>query len=1175
MTARLFANRYELLAQIGAGGFGKVFRARDSQTDQVVALKILPAPVLEPEKRELFLSSFKNEFKVLTLLHHPNVCRVFDYGHDDVGGDYFFTTELVDGTDILKATEGLFIDQIQEIFIQICRALEYIHSHGVVHYDIKPDNILVTTTSGSPQAKVVDFGLARGKMESRQFTAGTVRYMAPEVIVGAKQADYRSDLYALGIILYELIARRYPFAETDQRSLLKAHMSEIPKPISPDRPDIPAWWDDLILKLIAKSPAQRFSRANFIIKFVNLQQEKQYALETKATLKSYTFSGELIARDEILDRLKDKVDFTLGAMAAAREEPAAPSMLLIGEAGTGKSRLLSEIKYYCQLGQIPVSVVSSDAEFWKLFDGKELEAVSGADREEMDTTSGPAGSRTDEDASAKMAAKFFATLPPAGLVLMADNLAQWDRASQKILAKMIRQTALQEFQGQKSRLLIYGAWQGGADEPFPKILFDERVLSIETVANFTKDETENYLKTFTGLEVIPKGWFEGLWKTTSGNPLFLEEVLKSLIDSGSLFDRTGLKINDKVPIPSSVRQIAERRLVAISPFSQAVAHVLASGERSWGPQELSDLLGHPLVEVIDGLNELQKGGLARAEGDQWMLKGNLFADVIVNRFDAKERTRRHAQIGQYLEATGKGEVDELALHFWEAKDQRQGVTYLTSAARIAEGRFQFARAISFYEKVLDLIGQGHPDWENTVRRLARLAALLGDYEKARRFFSELAAGAGNVGAYGLRGLGWLAFKKGELGQATHYYEQGLATLKSLHDPYAVVLMNDIGSVHLVRGEIDKAIAIYQESSQHLETLATWEPVYLYGNQLGVALSRAGQGAQALAWQQQKLEKSRAARDHHSEIVALSELGYIHVTAGDLEAAVRCYEESLQASEEVGYLHNVVKVLNNIISILQRGAGYQKALAYLEKSLDYAQKIGTVADVGQSHLTAASLYTAIGVHAQARIHLDKAEAIFRRIGHSVMLGWTSLTWGYFFENQDRVGEATSYFSEALAYAEKNKLPDLSGYAALGIALMAMVERDFEQVRRFIGKARSTVKSGASHELDYRIDLLAMRLDIEWHGVLKNEARGLRERFVTSPPAGFSPEERIEMMQVIGNSWIAEGDNQQGLKALEAAKGAVDEILKGLDEEYRESFLKQRRIREIFQDLKAAQTQSRLT
>ena len=141
-------------------------------------------------------------------------------------------------------------------------------------------------------------------------------------------------------------------------------------------------------------------------------------------------------------------------------------------------------------------------------------------------------------------------------------------------------------------------------------------------------------------------------------------------------------------------------------------------------------------------------------------------------------------------------------------------------------------------------------------------------------------------------------------------------------------------------------------------------------------------------------------------------------------------------------------------------------------------------------------------------------------------------------------------------------------------MAMVERDFEQVRRYIDRARNWVKGGEFGELNSRITLLSIRLDVEWHGALKGETRRLREAWVSEPPAGLSPEEMTEWLQVIGNSWIAEGETAKGLKALEDAKATVDEILTGLDEEYRESFLKQRRIRDIFQDLKAAQTQSRL-
>jgi serine/threonine protein kinase len=259
---------YEIVALLGAGGMGVVYRARDERLQRDVAVKILPPGVLTNEAAR---SRFRKEARALAKLSHPNIAAVYDVGEQD-GMDYL-VMECVPGESLAAKLQSgpLSVKDVLSLGVQFAAALEDAHEQGVVHRDLKPANIMVTPKG---QAKVLDFGLAKllrpadGGNVSQSLTetrgpVGTVLYMSPEQASG-DVVDSRTDLWSFGVVLYESLAGSVPFQGTVPWAVLRAVTQDTPKPLRELRPDVPAAVESIVSRALAKDASKRYQSASEI-----------------------------------------------------------------------------------------------------------------------------------------------------------------------------------------------------------------------------------------------------------------------------------------------------------------------------------------------------------------------------------------------------------------------------------------------------------------------------------------------------------------------------------------------------------------------------------------------------------------------------------------------------------------------------------------------------------------------------------------------------------------------------------------------------------------------------------------------------------------------------------------------------------------------------------------------
>jgi len=250
---QIIAGRYRVVALAGRGGMGEVYRAEDLKLSQIVAIKFLPASL---SKDAGALARFHSEVRIARQVSHPNVCRVFDIG--DADGVPFLTMEYVDGEDLaslVRRIGRLSSDKAIEIARQVCAGLAAAHDRGVIHRDLKPANLMLDSTG---KIRITDFGLAAiaASLDATDVKAGTPAYMAPEQLEG-KEVTARSDLYSLGLVLYEILTGKRAFNATTLPELMKQRESSVPVSPSTLVRDLDPLVERVILRCLEKDPAQR------------------------------------------------------------------------------------------------------------------------------------------------------------------------------------------------------------------------------------------------------------------------------------------------------------------------------------------------------------------------------------------------------------------------------------------------------------------------------------------------------------------------------------------------------------------------------------------------------------------------------------------------------------------------------------------------------------------------------------------------------------------------------------------------------------------------------------------------------------------------------------------------------------------------------------------------------
>ncbi len=762
-----FAGRYHILEKLGEGGMGVVYRVDDPlNPDRLVALKSIQRKRIQSEH----IGRFKAEFRVLTSLQHPNVAAAYDFESLPSGQDCFFTMEFIKGRDIFRATEGLDWQQIVSLLIQVCRALSYVHSRKLIHYDIKPGNVLVDNEG---HVKVLDFGLAAVKsIGPGEWKGGTPGYMAPEQADPEALVDHRSDLYSLGIMAYQLFCRELPFHSSSVSDLLRMHRFQS---LSFDKhpwKTIPSWLRSVIERLCAKHPADRYPTANTVIEDINRQGVLSYEIETSETRESYVFSSRFVGRKPEYDRVRDFISRRI------RGSPGFPPVLMVtGQSGTGKSRLMQEVCHDAQLEQILFCrgkcLEGSFSEFQPLVPILELltRRIEKLGSLELVKEHGPElvkicpslGKIWGIEPSPpleqihrervrlqEVATDFLMRASDlAPYVIYIDDL-QWALSGlTELLAELVRRIAIGERRGKPVPLAVLGTYREDEVSERPLEIIRDSLLAEGRLEELKLNPlgvgaVGEMLGSMLGAGEPPEAFVDRVARETDGNPFFVEELMRVLIEHGAIqLTADSWEIKEavsEIEIPQTVAEAFRRRVAMLDNNQRALLEVLAVCGRPTAADVLvngTKLDSETFHSAISQLVERRIAYEVPGPGLLFRLSHDRLREIIYGDLESRDRANLHLTMARSMEAIYARELEE---HIYDIVDQYNAATELliqpderdkvTRYNELAGNRSKkegaFEAAGKYFRSALSLIPT--ESWSKDYERIAAISKELVEVE---------------------------------------------------------------------------------------------------------------------------------------------------------------------------------------------------------------------------------------------------------------------------------------------------------------------------------------------------------------------------------------------------------------------------------------------------------------
>lgn len=764
MIGTYLNQRYRLDREVGRGGLGTIYQAYDSLLDREVAVKVLNSPGsgLGSQGQARLL----NEARSAARLNHPNIVSIFDAGKTDPalssGQEVsFIVMELIEGAS-LHEQKPESIEGTLRIAKQVCAALQNAHEHGIIHRDLKPENVLITPDG---IAKLTDFGLARShasRMSQEGMLVGTVFYLAPEMALG-KQVDARTDLYALGIMLYELVTGQLPFTGDDPLAVISQHLHAPPVPPSTYNPLVMPGLDDLILQLLEKNPDDRPASAEVVHQAIY-----QLLTDDGKSQKAVTLSPlDRLARGRIIGREAPLAEVKAAWKQIQTGKSQQPILLISGESGVGKTPFLREVNSMVEVSGAKVflgNCYSEGGAPYAPFSQMLRLAIPAAENLLPEAVLADLRSLVPE-----------MYLQPAGIPSgFLDPLSEQQRHFESVmllcLALASESPLVLELEdvhwadGGSLGLVRYLARRIRGMRPVPPIwilmtyrdadldatccLNDVLVdLNMEHLATniklerLTHDQTGELLRSMF-LEEVSEHFVNVIFKVTEGNYFFIEEVCKSLVDEGTIYRENGrwhlTQDIREIHLPQSIHLTIQSRVSKMDENTQEVLRVAAVIGNEFDFDLLKEASGQDEEVLINALEIAERAQLIQeVQSKQRKAAGQevfAFAHGLIplslrEEISTLRRRRLHRRVLNAVQAERSDDYETLAYHAAEAGDEALARQYTLQAAERALNLYANREASRYFKTVLGM-DLTEADYVRVISGLGEALFRLGEYNEA-------------------------------------------------------------------------------------------------------------------------------------------------------------------------------------------------------------------------------------------------------------------------------------------------------------------------------------------------------------------------------------------------------------------------------------------------------------
>lgn len=795
MLGQTISGRYRVREKIGEGFISVVYSAEDLHNDnRTVAIKILKKNNTSDRIEDII--RFYSEASIVSKMSDPTIVKIYDVG--EYKDNHFISMEYIPGSslyNLLKNGPPFDIDDAVGIVKKICEALSHIHDKRIIHRDLKPGNIMVTPAEEGTEVKVIDFGLSQVKdlavITEEEEVVGTFSYMSPEQAgVIRTGVDERSDLYSLGVIMYQMLTGRLPFTGDSISAIIHQHIAKIPPAPSEVNDRLPGILDRITLKLLEKEPEKRYQSARGLQRDLERFQQGDFTFipGSDDQFVKLNFRTHLIGREREYGILQ-------GAYKNVREGRGR-ACLVQGEAGMGKTRLVDELRDYntaegsgpfisgkCFSGENKTpygpfkDAMNAYLRIFKQYDAKKQQAIQKSIREKagdlgeillrlnplMKEILGecPPLVELEPDRENKrflmVASAFFTNLSivEGSFVILLDDLHWTDRGTIELLEEILLDIS-------KFPLLIIGTYRGSevaGGHPLRAFIDDMGKYPVPpSTIDLDQLGRDDIHQLVTGLLFQEEGAAGDIADFIShkgqGNPFFTIEILKQMVRDGALEHRKKRWVMNpdtlsRMEISSSVIDIVMKRIAQLDEGDTEVLSYAAALGRQFDISLIFKLLdSYPKKDVVDAVDRaLALQLIEESDNDSNVLvfSHDRIRDAFDRTIDERKSAALHKKIAETLEELHRDNIEavsyELVHHNIKSGNRDKALVYAIPAGRKARENYANEEAIRYFTLALEIIEErglkGSPSWVECFEGIGEVYLLIGKSDEAIEIFNSL------------------------------------------------------------------------------------------------------------------------------------------------------------------------------------------------------------------------------------------------------------------------------------------------------------------------------------------------------------------------------------------------------------------------------------------------------
>ena len=875
--------RYQIQAHLGAGGMGEVYRVLNLEQDRECALKILNTMV----DQKAVYRRFHREFQVLNRFQHPRLVSTFAWGFAEERP--YFTMEYLPGKTLEKIiADHALLGQFRASYFyalvqQIVEGLAYIYAQGAVHRDLKPSNIMVLETEEGIETTILDLGLAKfrhlhgASITQTGATIGTAEYMSPEQGKGL-WVDHRSDLYSLGVILYEMLTGTPPFSGQNPVSVILKHIRESPPSMAESHVEVPVQTQQIVLKLLAKEPVDRYQSAEELVQALNGVASSGFVLpdDEQRDVHRKVMRPQFVGRESEMK--------TLRAMLKDVQAGEQRVVLISGEAGVGKSRLAEELLGDALIHDFLCLKGAGREEGGQIY-GALIDAFQRVKTTDL-VERVPDSLETDKFSVMERWLQLLKHLREKQPVVLCLEDIQWlDELTLEFLQYVLRDP-------DPCPLLLCLTCQGSNLEPLPKEI--ENFIHSNELAKATRiqlgvlprEEVGYLAASMLGERSIPPDALQTLFRETGGQPLFVVEAMRTLVHADVVRQNVSGDWQwgefPETLLSNDISEVLYRRITALSAVQRQVMEYACVFFNDFSFELLAAIWLGDELELLDVLEDLIEEGLLITYGDEerYRFAQGLYRRAIYDRMQDVRRRLLHREIGNVLEEMEDAEelTEELADHFMAAEEQNKAVKYMRLSGKKALKKHAYRQALRRFEAVGDRITN------DAFESQADEIDFLCDYADVLR----------NCGQYN---------------RALKLLEEAKALLSDgRNDLKARILWNE-GGIHSVlqHGEIAEEYIL--EALQLYRELGDLEGEIQALGGLAYLCDVSGRHEEAIAYMRREIEKRHILEDPQKDAFIQGREGQAALMGFQFETAEGHLRAAVSTSQQLGLEYHRIEALN--------------------------------------------------------------------------------------------------------------------------------------------------------------------------------------------------------------------------------------------------------------------------